>query len=66
MPKTLTDEQYRLAVTVAAQVDYAWFSGERLCMEAAAGHAAMLLRELGEKTAAEERAEEEEDDEDDA
>lgn len=60
MPKTLTDEQYQLAVTVAAQVDYAWFSGERLCLEAAAGYAATLLHELGEKTAEEEAEEEDE------
>lgn len=58
MPKTLTDEQYRLVVTVAAQTDYGVYHGNRECLEAAASHAALLLRELGEKTAAEEAEEE--------
>lgn len=63
MPKTLTDEQYRLVVTVAAQTDYGLYHGNRECLAAAGKHAALLLKELGEKTAAEERAEEEDDDE---
>ena len=66
MPKTykITAEQRRLAIMVAAQVDYACENGDFDCLEASAHNAAMLLKSFGEKTAAEERAEEEEEDDD--
>jgi hypothetical protein len=57
--KTLTDEQYRLCITVAAQLDYAYFHGDGECLEAAYEHAKTLLKLLGEKTAEEEQEEEE-------
>jgi hypothetical protein len=61
MPKTyrITAEQRQLAITVAAQVDYACENGDWDCLEASADNAATLLKSFGEKTAAEERAEEE-------
>lgn len=60
--KTLTDEQYQLFVTVAAQLDYACYHGDWGCYEAACEHAKMALQSIGEKTA-EEEADEEYDDE---
>lgn len=60
--KTLTDEQYQLFVTVAAQVDYACWHGDDECLEAACEHARTALKSIGEKTA-EEEADEEDDDE---
>lgn len=66
MPKTykITAEQRQLAITVAAQVDYACENGDWDCLEASAHNAALLLKSFGEKTAAEERAEEAEEDDD--
>lgn len=60
MLRTLTDEQYRLFVTVAAQLDYAYYHGDGDCLEAAYDHAKMALKSIGEKT-----SEEEDEDEDD-
>ena len=53
-----TDEQKRLAITVAAQLDYADHTGNTKCCEAAIAHARQLLRSLGVKTAEEEDEEE--------
>jgi hypothetical protein len=57
--KMITEEQYRLLVTAAAQTDYACHHGDSNCMKAAAQHAAQALVAIGEKTAAQEEKEEE-------
>lgn len=62
--RTLTEEQYQLFVTVAAQLDYAYYYGDGDCLEAAYENARMALESIGEKTSKEE-ADEEEDDLDD-
>lgn len=56
---TLTEEQYRLLVTTAAQCDYANFDGDGDCLDAAWHHAKLALQSIGEKTTEEERSEEE-------
>lgn len=58
--KTLTDEQYQLFVTVAAQLDYAYYHGDGDCLEAAYENARMALESIGEKTSEEEADDEEE------
>lgn len=55
---TLTEEQYRLLVTTAAQCDYANYDGDGNCLIAAWHHAKLALKAIGEKTTEEERAEE--------
>lgn len=62
MTKILTDEQYQLLLTAAAQIDYAAYHGDEECMAAAAEHAAQALRALGELTAEDEEKYEDEDD----
>jgi hypothetical protein len=59
--KTITEEQYRLLVMAAAQTDYANHAGDWDCLEAAGHNAALALKALGQKTAAEEEEEEEAD-----
>lgn len=60
---TLTEEQYRLLVTTAAQCDYANEVGDGDCLDAAWHHAKLALKSIGEKTSEEENAEEEDEDE---
>lgn len=57
--RTLTEEQYQLFVTVAAQLDYAYYHGDGDCLEAAYENARMALESIGEKTSEEEASEEE-------
>lgn len=57
--RTLTEEQYQLFVTVAAQLDYAYYHGDGDCLEAAYENARMALESIGEKTSEEETSEEE-------
>lgn len=56
---TLTEEQFRLLVTTAAQCDYAEFHGDPGCYRAAVGHARAALSAVGEQTAEEESEQEE-------
>ncbi len=60
---TLTEEQYRLLVTTAAQCDYANEEGDGDCLDAAWHNAKLALKAIGEKTREEEGAEEEDEDE---
>lgn len=60
---TLTEEQYRLLVTTAAQCDYANEEGDWDCLDAALHSAKLALKAIGEKTREEENAEEEDEDE---
>lgn len=55
---TLTEEQYQLLVTTAAQCDYADFHGESACYRAAIQHARAALSAIGEQTAEEESKDE--------
>ena len=57
---TLTEEQYRLLVTTAAQCDYADFHGDSGCHKAAVNHARDALSAIGELTAEQEADQEEE------
>jgi hypothetical protein len=57
---TLTEGQYQLLVTTAAQCDYAEFHGDPACYRAAVSHARAALSAIGEQTAAEESKDEEE------
>jgi hypothetical protein len=57
--KMITEKQYQLLVTAAAQTDYACHHGDGDCLEAAAKNAAKALIAIGEKTAAQEEEEEE-------
>lgn len=56
---TLTESQYQLLVTTAAQCDYAEFHGDTACYRAAVGHARAALSAIGEQTAEEESTQEE-------
>lgn len=56
---TLTEEQFRLLVTTAAQCDYAEFHGDPGCYRAAVSHARAALSAVGEQTAEEESSKEE-------
>lgn len=56
---TLTEEQFRLLVTTAAQCDYAEFHGDPGCYRAAVSHAKVALAAIGEQTAEEESKQEE-------
>lgn len=58
---TLTEEQFRLLVTTAAQCDYAEFHGDPGCYRAAIVHARAALSAIGEQTAEEESKREEDD-----
>ena len=58
---TLTQEQYRLLVTTAAQCDYANEEGDEGCLDSAWQHAKLALKAIGEKTREEENTEEEDD-----
>lgn len=56
---TLTEGQYQLLVTTAAQCDYADFHGDPSCYRAAVSHARAALSAVGELIAEEEARQEE-------
>lgn len=56
---TLTEGQYQLLVTTAAQCDYADFHGDPACYQAAIQHSRAALSAIGEQTAEEESKDDE-------